>query len=322
MDSVDLTMFEAVARAGGMTQAAKELNTVQSNVTARLQRLERELGVKLFRRHSRGVTLTDAGRDLLPFAASTTALLAEAKRALVDQSAARGTLVIGSLESTAATRLPPILASYAAACPNVDVAVHTGTSEELVERVLLGKLDGAFVVGPVTNPDLLGVPVVDEELVVLTAPSVSDVRTWLRQQSSVKSLVFRLGCAYRRRFEALLAEQGTVGVRWLEFGTLEGIIGCVSAGLGVSLLPYAAVERAHREHRVAVHRVPREYAVARIAFVRRRATLASLGLLRFAECCASQPWPKPRGIVSNKGRANRGKRTRGRLRSQSLRAIG
>jgi len=66
MDTADLKFFEAVARLGGMSRAAAELNTVQSNVTARIRVLEDELGTPLFHRHARGVTLTDAGRRLLP----------------------------------------------------------------------------------------------------------------------------------------------------------------------------------------------------------------------------------------------------------------
>ena len=56
MDASDLRFFEAVARLGGMNRAAAELNTVQSNVTARIRLLEEQLGVPLFQRHSRGVT--------------------------------------------------------------------------------------------------------------------------------------------------------------------------------------------------------------------------------------------------------------------------
>ncbi len=55
MDASDLRVFEAVARLGGMNRAATELNTVQSNVTARIQALEAEIGITLFERHSRGV---------------------------------------------------------------------------------------------------------------------------------------------------------------------------------------------------------------------------------------------------------------------------
>ncbi|MGH6886252.1 MAG: LysR family transcriptional regulator, partial [Geminicoccales bacterium] len=68
MDAADLKVFEAVARLGGMNRAAAELHTVQSNVTARIRTLEARLGTPLFQRHSRGVTLTAAGRRLLPYA--------------------------------------------------------------------------------------------------------------------------------------------------------------------------------------------------------------------------------------------------------------
>ena len=75
MDASDLRVFEAVARLGGMNRAAAELNTVQSNVTARVRQLEDKLGAALFDRHSRGVALTEAGRRLLPYAQQIKLLL-------------------------------------------------------------------------------------------------------------------------------------------------------------------------------------------------------------------------------------------------------
>src|SRR3982751_6277360 len=110
MDAGDLRVFEAVARLGGMSRAADELNTVQSNVTARVRRLEAELGTALFARHSRGVSLTAAGRRLLPYAGRVGQLLDEARRAALDDWRPRGPLHIGSLETTAAIRLSPLLA--------------------------------------------------------------------------------------------------------------------------------------------------------------------------------------------------------------------
>ena len=84
MDAADLRVFEAVARLEGMNRAAIELNTVQSNVTARIRLLEEEVGVPLFHRHSRGVVLTAAGRRLLPYAARAALLFAEARQAVED----------------------------------------------------------------------------------------------------------------------------------------------------------------------------------------------------------------------------------------------
>src|ERR1700722_11027563 len=114
MDAGDLQVFAAVARTGGITKAAESLNTVQSNVTQRIQLLEAELGVPLFHRHSRGVTLTTAGTQLLPYAERIARLFGEAKLAAANGPVPRGRLVVGALETIAALRLPPILAAYAA----------------------------------------------------------------------------------------------------------------------------------------------------------------------------------------------------------------
>src|SRR3978361_1357683 len=99
MDTAELKVFEAVARTGGMNRAAAELNTVQSNVTARIRALEDDLGCSLFERHSRGVALTAAGGRVLPYARRLAWLLADAVRAVRDDGTPRGPLTIGSLET-------------------------------------------------------------------------------------------------------------------------------------------------------------------------------------------------------------------------------
>jgi DNA-binding transcriptional LysR family regulator len=106
MDATDLKVFEAVARHGSMNRAATELNTVQSNVTARVRALEVELGVLLFQRHARGVKVTPAGRRMLPFSARISRLLSDAKAAARDDGVPGGVLEVGTLETTAALRLP------------------------------------------------------------------------------------------------------------------------------------------------------------------------------------------------------------------------
>jgi hypothetical protein len=100
MDAADLKVFAAVARIGGMNRAANELHTVQSNVTARVRTLEEELGVQLFHRGRKGVTLTAAGERLLPYAIKVAHLLEEAQKAVKDDGKPRGSLTIGSVETT------------------------------------------------------------------------------------------------------------------------------------------------------------------------------------------------------------------------------
>ena len=292
MDLTDLETFEAVAWAGGITRAARALHTVQSNVTARLLRLEREVGAPLFRRHSRGVpTPTAAGRHeaLLPYAARVRALLDEARWAVAGDGEPGGILRVGSLETTAALRLPPIrLAAFVGRrCPRVDVVLQTGTTGGLVADVLEYRLEGALVAGPVGHADLIEEPVIEEELVLVTPPGCQSNTELASCASGLKVLVFRAGCSYRQRLEGILLERGITAARRLEFGTLEGIIGCVGAGLGVTLLPKAVVEPARRDGRVSIHRLPAGQARAETVFVRRRDACATAAQALFVACCRS-----------------------------------
>ncbi len=120
MDAADLRIFESVARNGSMNRAALELHTVQSNVTARVRLLEEEFGAPLFHRHHRGVELTAAGRRLLPFSRQMARLLDDARSAVKDDGVPHGPLVLGTLETTAALRMPNVLASFALAYPQVE----------------------------------------------------------------------------------------------------------------------------------------------------------------------------------------------------------
>ncbi len=280
MDVSDLRVFEAVARLGGMSRAAAELNTVQSNVTARIRLLEEELSAPLFQRHSRGVALTDAGRVLLPYAANVLQTLHDARRAVEDDGTPKGRLTIGSLETTAGMRLSPLLARYVSAYPAVDLVLRTGTTCELVDAVLASRLEGAFVCAPVDHSELVGQVAFREELVVLTAPGLQSFEDLVRA-GEPRMIVLRAGCSYRERLERLLARRGVSEPRQLEFGTLEAIFGCVEAGLGVTLLPKGLVGPVLREGRVAVHELAEEEAVVDTLFIRRRDGFVSSALAAF-----------------------------------------
>jgi DNA-binding transcriptional LysR family regulator len=269
MDAADLRIFEAVARLGGMNRAAAELNTVQSNVTARVRLLEEELGTPLFHRHSRGVTLTPAGQRLLPYAERMAQLLADARRAATDDGRPRGPLVIGSLETTAAVRLSPLLSGYASAWPEVDFVLRTGTTAELLDLVANRQLEGAFVCGPVDHPELQAEVMFREELVLATARGVRTLDA-LIGAGDLKIIVLRAGCSYRQRLEDILARRGAVGARLLEFGTIEAMLGCVAAGLGVTLLPRALIRDSRHAAHIAMHALPVHEASVETLFVRRR----------------------------------------------------
>jgi LysR family transcriptional regulator, cell division regulator len=282
MDSASLHVFEAVARTGGMNRAAAELNTVQSNVTARIRALEAELGCPLFERHSRGVALTPAGQRLLPYARRLTSLLTDAARAARDDGHPRGPLTIGSLETTAALRLSPLIAGYAADCPEVDLALRPGTTAELIEAVLDRRLEGAFVCGPVAHQSLIEQVMFEEELAILAAPGLASIEAATRS-GTARIVVLRAGCSYRQRLEMLLATRGIAVPRLMEFGTLEAIFGCVSAGLGITLLPRALIGPVWHAGRVSLHRLPREEALVTTVFIHRREAHLSSALRAFLD---------------------------------------
>jgi DNA-binding transcriptional LysR family regulator len=282
MDAADLRIFESVARNGSMNRAALELHTVQSNVTARIRLLEEELCAPLFHRHHRGVELTAAGGRLLPFSRQMARLLDDARSAVKDDGAPHGPLVLGSLETTAALRMPNLLASFALAYPRVELVVRTGTTASLIDDVLQYRLDGAFVAGPVQHGDLYTEAFFCEEMVLVTSRQIRSISE-LALSGSVKTIVFRLGCSYRMRLDTVLARHGLQVSTPLEFGSLDAMLGCVAAGVGVTLLPRSVVAAAWREGRVAVHDVEPEDARVDTLFVRRHDVYASTAINAFLE---------------------------------------
>src|SRR6476619_4709900 len=247
VELTDLVTFSTVARLGGITRAADELNTVQSNVTQRVKALEAEIGTALFERHSRGMTLTGAGRRLLPYAQRMAALCREAVLAARDDGEPGGPLAIGSMETTAAVRLPSLLAEFHRRFPAVQLTLRTATTADLVAGVLDGTFDGAFVAGPIDHAELTATIAFKEELVLVTARRWTNLAA-LRAgtpESGQPALVFRTGCTSRPRLEQVFSEFGWPSATRFELGTLDGMIGCVAADMGVTLLPRAVVERDH-----------------------------------------------------------------------------
>lgn len=282
MDVIDLKVVDAVARHGSMNKAAVELNTVQSNVSSRIRSLEDELGVSLFQRSAKGVQITPAGRRILPYAARLSKLLSDASAAARDDGKPSGVLEIGTLETTLALRLPLLIARFASAWPEVRPVVRTGTTQSLIQAVVACKLEGAFVAGPVEHPELQAETVFQEELVLVTSRAVRTLEA-VRAIIHLKTVVFRIGCSYRQRMDSLLSGMGLLAPEPLEFGSIDGILACVAAGVGITLLPRGVVARAWQEGLVAVHEIPPTLSQVETVFVRRVDSHFSSALATFLE---------------------------------------
>ena len=255
-----LQIFKAVVDFGGVTRAAAHLHRVPSNVTTRLKQLEEGLGTKLFHRHSRKLLLSSEGNLLLAFAEQLLRLSAEAELVL-RSGKPRGKLRIGTLESTAAARLPPVLARYHRANPEVQIELVTGTTCALLEQVSRYAIEAAFVAERFESAGLEMMPVFRERLVVIAPKEI----TAIKKPGDIQGMTviaFGVGCSYRRTLEEWLARSKITPERVLEFGSYHAIVACVAAGSGIALVPHSVVHALHAERDVSILPLPTQFTEA------------------------------------------------------------
>src|SRR6476659_813773 len=190
------------------------------------------------------------------------------------------------METTAAVRLPALLAEFHRRFPQVRLSLRTSTTAELVAGVLNGTFDGAFVAGPIDHAELDATVAFREELVLVTArrwTSLAALRAGT-PESGPTALVFRTGCTYRQRLEHVLAGFGWPSAARFELGTLDGMIGCVAADMGVTLLPRAVVERNDLSESIRLHALTPSQSRVDTLFIQRRGAHQYSALQGFASC--------------------------------------
>jgi DNA-binding transcriptional LysR family regulator len=254
IDLDSLEIFRTVVAEGGVIRAADKLNRVQSNVTTRIQQLEERLGQKLFHRQGRSLALAPAGHKLLPYAERLLRLADEAESEL-RSALPLGTFRLGSLESTAGSRLAPVLSRFHGLYPGVVVELATGTTGALLKRVRAFELEAAFVSQPFAAPELESMPVFDEELVLITARSVAAV-TRPGDLADATLIAFAPGCSYRRLLEQWLGKGGVSASRSLEFSSYQAMIACVAAGTGFAIVPVSVLKALRATADVRQHPLP------------------------------------------------------------------
>ena len=265
IDLESLKIFRAVVDEGGVIRAANKLNRVQSNVTARIRQLEQHLGARLFRREGRAIRLSAEGQTLLTYADR---LLRLADEAVSEMRAGKpkGVFRLGALESTAGSRLAPILSRYHTLYRDVVVELATGTTGALVTRVLNFELEAAFVSEPFTAPSFETRPVFEERLVLITPKSIEKIS---RPADIGRStlIAFALGCSYRKRIEEWLGSADVIPERVLEFASYQAMIACVAAGTGIAVVPKSTLEALRANKGVRQHSLPKRYSYNRTHIV-------------------------------------------------------
>ena len=268
MDLLGLETFCAVVDEGGVLAASRTLHTVQSNVTTRIKRLEEELGAKVFFRKGRGLSLTPAGRVLLDYARKMLQLERQAVQAVKQLADEAGEVRIGTMESFAAVRLPDLLLRLRQQCPKVETRIQTDTSESLIRKVLSHELDCAYIGGSFEHDDLICTEVATEQLVLVKSKTLHCMNTLI---------VFREGCAYRERAHRWQRTYGT-SFDLMEMGTLEGILGCVAFGLGVTLMPVSVVEKSQHREQLIYEEIDQQFACIPTLLIRHKRLSRLLGV--------------------------------------------
>ncbi|AVD82181.1 LysR family transcriptional regulator [Pseudomonas sp. SWI6] len=253
MEFSQLRIFQAVAEEGSVTRAAERLHRVPSNLSTRLRQLEEQLGVELFLRERQRLQLSPAGKVLLDYANRLAALHDEALSAVQGGQPA-GDFVLGTMYSTAATHLPALLARYHQAYPAVNLQVRAAPSGELFEGLLSHRLDAALVDGPLNLAGLDGIPLCEEELVLITSPEHPVVHT-AKDVAGKAVFTFRQGCSYRMRLEAWYAHAHTPMGRVMEIESYQSMLACVIAGAGVAMMARSMLDSLPGRDRVRVHRL-------------------------------------------------------------------
>jgi DNA-binding transcriptional LysR family regulator len=254
MDLGDLQIFRAVVQAGGVTRAAERLNRVQSNITTRVRQLEAELGVDLFIREGKRLHLSPAGRVLLGYADRLLDLAQEAHEALQDDKP-RGLLRLGAMESTASVRLPVPMNEYLQRYPEVSLELTTGNPVKLSAALLNGDIDAAIAAEPLADAPFEKVPLYDEELVIVAAKGHAPIRS-PKDASPNVVLAFETGCPYRLRLENWFAHAGEMPERIVEISSYHAMLGCVVAGMGISLVTRKVLATFPEAQLLSLHRLP------------------------------------------------------------------
>lgn len=239
-----LEALTEVARLGNLSRAAETLSVTQPALTARLQGLERELGIELFVRGARGMTLTDAGRALLPYAQRALAQVLDGQKAVEDlRSGKIGELFIAAAPAVSTYVLPAILKSFQTAHPKVRMGVRTGHTEEVLEMVLLREVD-LGVGRPIQHPEVELIPVFDDELVLVVARHHAFAkrdRIRLQELADDRLILFDRASSYYELTSSLIRQAGVVPESVIEMDNVEAAKKMVIEGLGVALLPRMAL---------------------------------------------------------------------------------
>ena len=240
MDSRSLQAFVEAAQRGSFSRAAQALVLSQPSLSARIHRLERELGLPLFHRMRRGVRLTEAGKSFLPYAERSLESLRQGSSALsAVQQADRGTLHIGTARAIGTYVLPDLLKRFREEHPRIGVHIRAGRSTEVLQMVL----DEEVQVGlarTLRHPEVMAAQLYQEEIVLVTHPDHPFAH---RRSASIYDvaqeplILYDRDSSYFQLIDRVCREAGVVPRVEMNLDSIEATKRMIQRGLGISFLP-------------------------------------------------------------------------------------
>jgi DNA-binding transcriptional LysR family regulator len=256
-----LEVFLAIAHAQSFSRAAERIHLSQPTLSEHMKELEDELGVPLFIRHSRSVSLTEPGRVFEDYATRVVATLAAGRHAIAElDGLKRGSLVVGASTTPGTYVLPARIAKFRKQYPGITVALRIANSRTVQERVRDGEVDLAVIGGHVLGPSerCIAAGILDElQLIVPPDYPVKDGVLSPARLARERLLIREEGSATRQATERALREAGVTLRPAMELDHTETIKRAVMAGLGVAFVSRYAVEDEVRSGRLRALSVQR-----------------------------------------------------------------
>jgi DNA-binding transcriptional LysR family regulator len=238
-----LQAFVEVARTRNVSRAAESLFLTQPALTARLQRLEDDLGARLFARTPRGMRLTEAGQAFLPHAVKALETIADGRHAVnAFERGGAGRLALGAAPAVSTYVLPGILKRFSIAHPRVQVNVRTGHSEEVLDLVLREQVDLGLV-RALRHPDIATTPLYEDRLILVVDPAhrfASRRSVRLEELAREQLVLFDRTSSYTELTNALFRGAGVQPEAVMELDNIDAAKKMVQEGIGLALLPSTA----------------------------------------------------------------------------------
>jgi DNA-binding transcriptional LysR family regulator len=241
-----LRAFVSIGRLGSFTKAAEALHATQPALSAQIRELEEALGVKLFDRSTRSVTLTRAGEDLLPVVDTVLGDLGSVVARAQDVARRNtGRVTVAALPSLAATLLPGVVARMRVAYPGIDVVIRDALAERILSLVRADEVDLALTSAPPVDPQLAFEPLLNDRMVAVmpgTHPLAKAKTVKLADLLASPLVLMDRDSSVRRIVDGACASIGRLAEPAYEAAFMSTAIGLVRAGMGATLLPSSAAE--------------------------------------------------------------------------------